>query len=571
MAAYPSVNLANAYARDVLSGKILACRYIKLACQRHFDDLKKSLDKNYPYQFNRDLAERACRFVQLLPHSSGDLAGQKLILEPWQSFIFCSIFGWVTKKDKKRRFREAYIRVARKNGKSFFAAGIGTYMFCADGENSAEVYCGATTMAQAKKVFTPARQMADRLPSLRAKFDISVWVDSLTRPDGSVFAPMAGKPGDGDSPHCAIIDEYHEHDTDHMYEAMTMGMGARSQPLTLIITTAGTSLESPCYDKDKEVKEALSGIVSNDRLFGMIYELDDGDDWTDPKNLIKANPNLDVSIKYSDLVELLEVAKQVPRKVNAFKTKRLNIWVSGKSAYYNMTQWQAAEDKSLRYEDFAGEDYYLGLDLAQRLDLNAGVGVFVREIEGKKHYYCIRPKFWVPEDTVRSTDPKIAKTADRYVKFVEMGVLEATDGAEADYREILASIIDLQDIHKVRISEIPIDPSGATALSHELQDNGFEPISIRQDYTNMSPPMKELEAALAGGRFHHDGNPVLSWCISNVIGKTVPGSDDIVRPTKGDKQSKIDGATALFMAIGRAMLNGRVSNSSVYDEEDIAC
>lgn len=571
MAAYPSVNLANAYARDVLSGKILACRYIKLACQRHFDDLKKSLDKNYPYQFNRDLAERACRFVQLLPHSSGDLAGQKLILEPWQSFIFCSIFGWVTKKDKKRRFREAYIRVARKNGKSFFAAGIGTYMFCADGENSAEVYCGATTMAQAKKVFTPARQMADRLPSLRAKFDISVWVDSLTRPDGSVFAPMAGKPGDGDSPHCAIIDEYHEHDTDHMYEAMTMGMGARSQPLTLIITTAGTSLESPCYDKDKEVKEALSGIVSNDRLFGMIYELDDGDDWTDPKNLIKANPNLNVSVKYSDLVELLEVAKQVPRKVNAFKTKRLNIWVSGKSAFYNMAQWQAAEDKSLRYEDFAGEDYYLGLDLAQRLDLNAGVGVFVREIEGKKHYYCIKPKFWVPEDTVRSTDPKIAKTADRYVKFVEMGALEATDGAEADYREILASIIDLQDIHKVRISEIPIDPSGAIALSHELQDNGFEPISIRQDYTNMSPPMKELEAALAGGRFHHDGNPVLSWCISNVIGKTIPGSDDAVRPTKGDKQSKIDGATALLMAIGRAMLNGRASNSSVYDEEDVAC
>ena len=571
MAAYPSVNMANQYARDVLNGKILACKSIQLACQRHFNDLKISLDKDYPYRFDRELAERACRFVQLLPHSSGDLAGQKLKLEPWQAFAFSSIFGWVTKKTKKRRFREAYIRVARKNGKSFFAAGIGTYMFCADGENSAEVYCGATTMAQAKKVFTPARQMADRLPSLRSKFSISVWVDSLTRPDGSLFAPIAGKPGDGDSPHCAIIDEYHEHDTDHMYEAMTLGMGARSQPLTLIITTAGTSLESPCYDKDKQVKEMLNGHVPNDRLFGLIYELDEGDDWTDPTNFIKANPNLDVSISYDDLLAEMEVAKQVPRKVNAFKTKRLNIWVSGKAAFYNMTQWHAAADKSLRYEDFAGEDYYLGLDLAQRLDLNAGVGVFVREIEGKKHYYCIKPKFWVPEDTVRSTDPKIAKTADRYVKFVEMGALEATDGAEADYREILASIIDLQEIDKVRVSEIPIDPSGATALSHELQDHGFEPISIRQDYTNMSPPMKELEAALAGGRFHHDGNPVLSWCISNVIGKNVPGSDDIVRPTKGDKQSKIDGATALFMAIGRAMLNGRASNQSVYDEEDVAC
>lgn len=571
MAAFPSVNMANQYARDVLNGKIVACKTIQLACQRHFNDLKISLDKDYPYRFDRELAERACRFVQLLPHSSGDLAGQKLKLEPWQAFAFGSIFGWVTKKTKKRRFREAYIRVARKNGKSFFAAGIGTYMFCADGENSAEVYCGATTMAQAKKVFTPARQMADRLPSLRSKFSISVWVDSLTRPDGSLFAPIAGKPGDGDSPHCAIIDEYHEHDTDHMYEAMTLGMGARSQPLTLIITTAGTSLESPCYDKDKQVKEMLNGHVPNDRLFGLIYELDEGDDWTDPTNFIKANPNLDVSISYDDLLAEMEVAKQVPRKVNAFKTKRLNIWVSGKAAFYNMTQWHAAADKSLRYEDFAGEDYYLGLDLAQRLDLNAGVGVFVREIEGKKHYYCIRPKFWVPEDTVRSTEPKIAKTADRYVKFVEMGALEATDGAEADYREILASIIDLQEINKVRISEIPIDPSGATALSHELQDHGFEPISIRQDYTNMSPPMKELEAALAGGRFHHDGNPILSWCISNVIGKNVPGSDDIVRPTKGDKQSKIDGATALFMAIGRAMLNGRASNQSVYDEEDVAC
>lgn len=571
MAAYPSVNMANQYARDVLNGKILACKSIQLACQRHFNDLKISLDKDYPYRFDRELAERACRFVQLLPHSSGDLAGQKLKLEPWQAFAFSSIFGWVTKKTKKRRFREAYIRVARKNGKSFFAAGIGTYMFCADGENSAEVYCGATTMAQAKKVFTPARQMADRLPSLRSKFNISVWVDSLTRPDGSLFAPIAGKPGDGDSPHCAIIDEYHEHDTDHMYEAMTLGMGARSQPLTLIITTAGTSLESPCYDKDKQVKEMLNGHVPNERLFGLIYELDEGDDWTDSTNFIKANPNLDVSISFDDLLAEMEVAKQVPRKVNAFKTKRLNIWVSGKAAFYNMTQWHAAADKSLRYEDFAGEDYYLGLDLAQRLDLNAGVGVFVREIEGKKHYYCISPKFWVPEDTVRSTDPKIAKTADRYVKFVEMGALEATDGAEADYREILASIIDLQEINKVRISEIPIDPSGATALSHELQDHGFEPISIRQDYTNMSPPMKELEAALAGGRFHHDGNPVLSWCISNVIGKNVPGSDDIVRPTKGDKQSKIDGATALFMAIGRAMLNGRASNQSVYDEEDVAC
>lgn len=569
MAAYPNVSLAMQYARDVVNGKIVACKYIRLACQRHFDDLKNSLDKNHPYRFDRDLAERACRFVQLLPHSSGDLKGQKLKMEPWQAFIFSSIFGWVTKKNKKRRFKEAYIRVARKNGKSFFAAGIGTYMFCADGENSAEVYCGATQKRQAMKVFTPAWHMTKMLPSLRRKFSISVWAEKLTRPDGSVFAPVVGDPGDGDSPSCAIIDEYHEHPTDRLYAAMTTGMGARSQPLTLIITTAGVDLESPCYDKDKEVKEILDGVIPNERLFGMIYELDDGDDWQDPANLIKANPNIDVSISYEYLVEKLELAKTVPRQTNAIKTKHLNMWVSGKSAFFNMEHWKAAADKSLTFDDFTDDECYMGLDLAKKLDMNAGIPLFVREIDGKKHYYCVGSKFWVPEDTVHSTDPKLLKTVDRYQKFVEMGVLEATDGAEADYREIHASIMDMRG--EIRFAEIDLDPAGATALRHALEDDGLTCVEITQNYQNMSPAMNELEAALAGGRFHHDGNPILTWCISNVIGKHIPGSDDVVRPTKGDKQSKIDGATALFNAMTRAMLNAGGGVRSVYDEEDVAC
>lgn len=570
MAAYPNVNLANQYARDVLSGSIVACKYIRLACQRHFDDLKKSLDKDYPYRFDRDLAERACRFVQLLPHSSGDLKGQKLKLEMWQSFIFCSIFGWVTKSNKKRRFKEAYVRVARKNGKSFFAAGIGLYMFCADGENSAEVYCGATQMRQAKKVYTPAYQIVKMLPALRQRFAITPFVEKLTRPDGSVFAPVVGDPGDGDSPSCAIVDEYHEHKTDRLYQAMTTGMGARSQPLILIITTAGVDLESPCYDKDKEVKEVLDGITPNERLFGMIYELDQGDDWTDPAHLIKANPNLNVSVTYSDLVEKLEIAKKVPRMTNGFKTKHLNMWVSGAAAFFNMEQWKEAEDRTLTLAAFTDDDANLGLDLAKKLDMNSCVPLFTREIDGKKHYYAVGAKFWVPEDTVHSTDPKHLKAADRYQKFVTMKVLEATDGAEADYREIHASILDMRQ--EIRIKEADIDPAGATALRHLLEDDGVECVEITQNFQNMSPAMNELEAALAGGRFHHDGNPVLTWCISNVIGKFIPGSDDVVRPTKGDKQSKIDGATALFNALTRALQNGGGGGGkSIYDEEDVAC
>lgn len=572
MATYPNVNAAMQYARDVVSGKILAGNYVRMACQRHIDDLQKSVnDKDYPFRFDREKAERACRFVQLLPHSSGDLKGQKLKAEPWQLFIFACIFGWLRKKDKKRRFTEAYVRVARKNGKSFFAAGIGMYMFCADGENGAEVYCGATQMRQAKKVFTPARHMARMLPALRSKFGIDVWVDKLTRDDGSIFAPVVGDPGDGDSPSCAIIDEYHEHPTDILYQTMTTGMGARSQPLTLIITTSGSNLASPCYDKDKEVKEILDGVLPGDHVFGMIYELDPGDDWQNPVNLIKANPNIGISVGYEYLVKKLEIARTVPRQTNAIKTKHLNMWVSAATAFFNMEQWTGAENKKLKFEDFRQDECYLGLDLAKKLDLNAGIPLFVREIEGKRHYYCIGSMFWVPDDTVHSTDPKHIKAADKYQAWENSLDLTVTAGAEADYREILASIIDLQG-KGVRINNIPIDPSGATALSHELADNGFEPIEIRQDYTNMSPPMKELEAALAGGRFHHDGNPILMWCISNVIGKFIPGSDDVVRPTKGDNQSKIDGAVALLMAIGRAMLHGQESQGgSVYDESDVTC
>lgn len=182
--------------------------------------------------------------------------------------------------------------------------------------------------------------MARMLPNLRSHFGVEVWVDKLTREDGSIFAPVVGDPGDGDSPSCAIIDEYHEHSTDTLYQTMTTGMGARSQPLTVIITTAGSNLASPCYDKDKEVKEVLDGILPGDHIFGMIYELDPGDDWQDPTNLIKANPNIGVSVGYEYLVKKLETARTVPRQTNAIKPstsicgcrqrRRSSAWSTGK-------------------------------------------------------------------------------------------------------------------------------------------------------------------------------------------------------------------------------------------------
>lgn len=225
MATYPNVNAANQYARDIVGGKILACQLTILACQRHLDDLERAKDPHWPYRFDKNKAERFLRFAQKMPHTSGEWARRKLRIEfeAWQKFALGVPFGWVHKKTGLRRFSEIYIEVPRKNGKSAIAAAVGNYMFCADGEHGAEVYCGATTEKQAWKVFSPALQMVKKLPALRQKFSIKPWAKKMTRPDGSVFAPVIGDPGDGDSPSCAIIDEYHEHTTDALYTTMTTG------------------------------------------------------------------------------------------------------------------------------------------------------------------------------------------------------------------------------------------------------------------------------------------------------------------------------------------------------------
>lgn len=552
---YPNVNAANQYARDIVRGRTVACRYVVDACQRHLDDLAKKKTKKFRYRFDKDLAEKAAKFIQLLPHTKGEWAFKRMpiTLEPWQLFIVCCAFGWVQKGTKLRRFREVYTEIPRKNGKSAISAGVALYCFTCDDEFGAEVYSGATTEKQAWEVFRPARLMCKRTPALCDAFGVEVNASNMNRPeDGARFEPLIGNPGDGSSPSCAVVDEYHEHDTDALYTTMLTGMGARRQPLMWAITTAGYNIEGPCYDKRREVIEMLNGTVPNEELFGVIYTVDEGDDWTDPAVLRKANPNMGVSV-YSDfLLSQQKRAMNNARQANVFKTKHLNIWVSARAAFFNLVSWRNCEDETLSLEQFEGQPCYLSFDLARKLDMNSMVRIFTRDIDGKRHYYCVAPRFWVPYDTVYSTDTDQQRTAERFQKWVNSGHLQLTDGAEIDYRVILeeAKAVNRQN----PVEESAIDPHGATNLSHHLADEGLSPITIVQNYTNMSDPMKELEAAIEAGRFHHDGHPILTWCISNVVGKHLPGNDDVVRPIKEHNENKIDGATALIMNIGRAML-----------------
>lgn len=261
---YPNVNAANQYARDVVRGKIVACQFVIQACQRHLDDLMAEKSKSFRYRFDKDLAERAAKFIQLLPHTKGEWAFKRMpiTLEPWQLFVICCAFGWVNKGSRLRRFREVYTEIPRKNGKSAISAGVALYCFACDNEFGAEVYSGATTEKQAWEVFRPARLMCKRTPMLTEAFGIEVNASNMNRPeDGARFEPLIGNPGDGSSPHCAVVDEYHEHATDALYTTMLTGMGARRQPLMWAITTAGYNIEGPCYDKRREVIEMLNGSV----------------------------------------------------------------------------------------------------------------------------------------------------------------------------------------------------------------------------------------------------------------------------------------------------------------------
>ena len=566
MTAYPNVDIANKWAKQVVAGKVPACKWVVLACQRHLDDLKKSKSRDYPYKFEPKLAEKKILFVELLPHTKGEwaLKRMKIQLEPWQKFGIAVTFGWVRKKDGYRRFRESYWEVPRKNGKSAIAAGVALNMFANDGEFGSEVYSGATTEKQAWEVFKPARLMALRSPELIEAAGIQINAASLGRTeDGAIFEPIIGDPPDGQSPHCAIVDEYHEHPDSRLYDTMQTGMGARRQPLIFTITTAGYNIEGPCYDLRSRVQDMLLGTVPDDELFGWIWTIDEGDDWTDPKVLAKANPNFDVSVYEDFLISQQTKAINNASRQNSFKTKHLNVWVSARSAFFNMEHWKKRANPDLRFDDFETTPCLMSIDLASRIDIAARVNLFYWvDEQGFIQYRSISPWFYLPEETVFANDEKESGTQKMYQKWQNQGLLEVHDGAENNFKLIAQDLI--ADAGKVPLSEVPHDEWGGFQIAKDIEEAGYDAVKIPKTVKTFSPAMRELEAALKSGRFQHDGNPILGWMVGNVVSNEDANRN--VFPRKHTNAKKIDGAVALLMGISRAMVLAGVDSGSSMDE-----
>jgi phage terminase large subunit-like protein len=552
------IGMALEYAQAVVKGRIVACKWVKLACKRHLDDLKSSRRKAFPYYFDADAANKVCTFLSLMPHTKGKWARKRetITLEPWQCFAFVSLFGWKIKKNDRRRFRRAYFAVPRKNGKSIIGSGIGLYMFSVDGEFGAEVYSGATTEAQAWEVFRPAKQMLERTPELQQALGAEVWAKALLVPaDGSRFEPVIGKPGDGASPSCAIVDEYHEHDSSELVDTMETGMGAREQPLLLMITTAGFNIAGPCYDQEQDAKKVLDGVLDDPELFALIYTIDEGDDWTSPDVLRKANPNYGISVDEDFLLSQQRQATQSASKQVRFKTKHLNIWCSAKSAWLNMLEWAKCADYTLRREQLKGERCYLTLDLASRSDICVLMLVFVRVIDGKQHFYLFGD-YYLPEAAIENAE----KNANAYRKWVIEGFLQQHDGAEIDFDLIEEDLMAL--VAEYAPDEVVFDPWRAAQLEQRLTKNGITAVELGAQVKNFSLPMKEFESAIKAGRVHHDGNPMLTWMMSNVVAKL--DAKDNIYPRKEKPEQKIDGAVASIMGIARA-ISGEVQAESFWE------
>lgn len=534
---------ALAYADGVIAGDIVACEYVNQACKRFISDFE-----NHDFYFDADAAHDACWFLETLTHTKGRWAakGETIRLEDWQVFVIANIFGWKRKKDDLRRFREVYIEVPRKNGKSILAAGVGLYMFARDGEFGAEIYSGATTEKQAWEVFRPAKIMCQRNEDFCSFYDIEVNAKNLNiLSSGSKFEPLIGNPGDGASPSCAIVDEYHEHDKPDLFETMETGMGAREQPIMFVITTSGSNFGGPCYEKRGDIIKILNRNVVDESVFGVIYTLDENDDWDSVESLKKANPNFGVSVSSDFLVQQLDKARRSATKQNSFKTKHLNLWVGARTSWMNMLAWQR-QQKALNIEDFKGEKCHIAVDLASKKDVAAISMIFERD--GNKYHFG---RYYAPEGA--------AEVNDKYREYEASGHLTLTPGNATDYGYIEE---ELKRIYKdFDVSEIAFDPFQAQYLMQRMQYSGVEVIEYGQTVRNMSDPMKEMEAEILDGRFFHDGNPVMTWMVGNVVARK--DAKDNIFPRKENENSescKIDGAVAAIMAMGRALMDREQPN-----------
>ena len=544
---------AEIYAEQVRDGAILVCEYVRLAVERYYADLDRALEQGW--YFDKKTAMRAINFIERLKHTKGEWAGQRFRLEPWQQFVLWNIFGWMN-ADGTRRFRYAYIEIARKNGKTALSAGVGLYMLFADGESRPEVYSAATVKDQARICFSDAVEIvkATDLKNYLTPFRNSIVYELK----GGTFKPLSSDYGthDGLNPSCGIIDEFHAHKDSGMFDVIKSAFGARRQPLMFITTTAGFNKSGACYAYRENVIKVLRSINRDDSLFGIIYTLDDKSEWDDPKMWIKSNPNLGVSLSADYLADQVKDAKNRPEAVRNVMTKNVNLWVDAERTWILDDAWMKCVG-TMSPADLKGCACWGGLDLSNVADITAYVLLF-----HENDRFQLLPFFWIPEEKMQE---KVRKENINYDKWVAEGCVTVTPGNVIDYDFVKADILRIVADYDLKTSAY--DRWNASQTIIDLQNEGMECNPFGQGYGSMSAPTKEFEKAVLTGKVEHFGNPVLRWMLSSTVVKTDPAGN--IKPDKEKSTQKIDGIVAAIMALGEWMTAQANDESNPYENRGL--
>lgn len=548
---------AEQYISSVLDGSQVACNYVRLMCERHRRDVASGYERGL--YFDPGAGQHIIDFFGFLRHSKGKWAGSIIQLEGWQQALLWVLFGWY-KSDGTRRFRSSYWEVARKNGKSTLAAGVGLYLMVGDGEPGAEVYAAATKRDQARITHKEARRMVKKSPALNKR--ITCVRDNLHIAETATKFEPLGRDADsmdGLNVHAAIVDELHAHKTDDVWGVLDTATGSREQPLMFGITTAGFNQDGFCFQlRDYGIK-VLEGIVEDDSFFCVIYTLDPGDAWDDERNWAKANPNLGVSVKPDDLRSKAKRAKEIGSALTHFLTKHLNIWTRAAEIWLSPDKWKLCTGE-VDLAALAGRSCYGGLDLSNTLDVTAFVLVFPPNDDDP--HYIVLPRFWIPEDAIeeRSRNQRVP-----YDAWKREGLVEATPGEVVDYDFVCAQID--RDAQTYNLVEVGFDRWGAPQVYNWAEKRGLTFVQIGQGFQSMSPPMKELEKLIASKRLAHGGSAPLTWMAHNLVAMKDPAGN--IKPDKRRSREKIDGMVAMIMALDRATRHDPEKGESIYEKQGI--
>lgn len=551
----------NQYIDDILTGKIKACKKLKLAVKRHVRDLERA-EGTYPYYFDDKKAQKAIMFFCLQVHTKGKLAGQFLRPEPWQQFVIAVLYGWRDKATGYRRFTKCYIQVARKNGKSFIAAGVGLYDLIT--EPGSEVVSAATKKEQAKIVFEDAKKTVEYSAPLK-KY-MHPLAHSITCGDGKMWALSAdSNTQDGLNISCGIIDEYHAHKTDDLLNVIESSQGMRDQPLIFIITTAGHDLSNPCYEEYERCGKMLEGHkgFENDHYAAFIWELDKNDDIENPANWIKANPNLDLpgAVSSEKIASALLDAKQKPSKMPEFKTKRMNIWVNNAEVWIDHAHWLRCV-KRFADKYLIGQRCWGGIDLSKRRDFTVATFYFWICIDEDKNRFkkVVKHFFYIPKEQI-----PIKMKTDAYLieQWVKEGWITATPGETVDYNFLYSDIRSWSQDHD--IVEMAYDRNLSELLIEPLSQD-FTMVDFAQSITAMSEPSKDWERAVSDGEII-DNNPVMAWMVSCATTKEdANGNLKVVKPEANKTSKRIDGVITSIMAndrLAKAIADERANDYSI--------